>query len=111
MRLLSYIVVTVSAASILGCSTPPAPSPAYACPDWSSDSIHNYSNKDFSNYGCAHYNNLAVQVVNPADLQNGHGDLEGSGDRESAVVQKYMSATPQSLPSSSTSSGSTSSSR
>jgi hypothetical protein len=112
MRSLSYLLVTVSVISIMGCSssTPPAKL-QYACPDWSSDPVSNYDNKDFSNFGCAYYNNLSVQLENPADLQGGHGVQTSSPDRESVVIQKYMSATQENPPSLSPGGSSSSSSR
>lgn len=68
--------------------------PPEPCPDWSKNSIANYNNTEMSNFGCAYYNNLAVQMVNPADYDRGHGVAEFNGDRDSVGLQKYMLAVP-----------------
>lgn len=102
-RLLAISFIIISAS---GCNSSEQPKSSYSCPDWSSNPAHNFYNKDFSNLGCAYYNNLAVQVSTPDDLQKGHGQEIGSGERESTVLQKYMSATQTTLTSPSTNSGS-----
>lgn len=98
MRSLSYLLLATSVIIIAGCSTPPAKS-QYSCPDWSSNPVSNHGDKDFSNLGCAQYNNIAAQVANPADLQSGHGEATSSSERDSTILQKYMSNTQEPLPS------------
>lgn len=44
-----------------------------ACPDWSRSSVEDFSNRTFSNYGCADAVNLAAQVADPHDLTLGRG--------------------------------------
>lgn len=41
------------------------------CPDWKDPSSPNFSNQNYSNFGCAVNANLAAQVANPADLLRG----------------------------------------
>ena len=91
----------------------PEPKSAYTCPNWSSNSIHNYENTDFSNFSCAYYNNVRAQVADPADLNRGQGQSIQNGDRESVNVQKYLTATQQNVtsPSTQSSSGSSASTR
>lgn len=81
-----------------GCGTTQEPKASNACPNWSSNSSHDYQNTEFSNFGCAYYNNLSMQVSNPDDLRIGQGDMTGTGDRESAVLDRYMKATQEALP-------------
>lgn len=55
----------------------------HPCPDWSQSSTINYDNSRHSNYGCAVNSNLAVQLENPGDLQEGYAsahptDIEGT---------------------------------
>jgi pilus assembly protein CpaD len=68
---------------------PPGP-----CPDWSKNSIHNYENSDESNFGCAYYNNLIVQLANPSDYNGGHGTPVFDGPRDSVIMQRYLADTP-----------------
>jgi len=82
--------------------------PPQGCPDWSKTSIANYDNSDASGFGCAYYNNLIVQLANPADYNGGHGTPVADGARDSVVLQRYLADTPQ--PSSGSSSGSSASS-
>lgn len=102
MRYLFHILVAASMITLAGCgsSATDTAKTSHACPDWSSNPEHNYQNQDFSNFGCAYYNNIAVQVENPDDLQQGHGALVSNGDRNSVNAQKYLTATPQTLPAS-----------
>jgi len=84
------------------------------CPDWSSNSRHNYANTDFSNFGCSYTNNWMRQVSNKQDIAKGTGDNSlHESDRESVGLQKYMQATPPTLPTLTTNSsgGSSGSSR
>ncbi len=98
-------MVALSIVSMTGCgSSSESQKSGRACPDWSSSPTHNYENKDFSNFGCAYYNNVAVQLSDPADLEKGHGQNRGSADREGIIIQKYISAAPQTVTSQSTSS-------
>lgn len=93
MRILTCLL-TMSL--LTGCNSYETP-PNVTCPDWSDNASHNYSNKDFSNFGCAYYNNMSVQLANPDDLAKGHGEQVMEGDRESVNMQKYLTATPQIL--------------
>ncbi|MEI7668503.1 MAG: CpaD family pilus assembly lipoprotein [Pseudomonadota bacterium] len=95
-RLLLLLFLTISA-----CSAEPKLSKN--CPDWSSNPKYNYSNSDFSNFGCAYHNNLSAQVVDKNDLEKGNGDKKSNGDRESVNLQKYEAATPQAVTTISTS--------
>ena len=104
MRVLSYALLSLSLICITGCADDKK---LADCPNWSSNPMHNYDNTDFSNQGCAYYNNLAAEVVNPEDLQKGHGQAISSGDRESVNIQKYLTAVPQTV----NTQGTTSSSR
>ena len=97
MRFLLRIFLALPVLMMVGCSDKPTP---YACPDWSDNPTENYSNKDMRNYGCAYNNNLRAQVVDPEDLDNGHGQQVESGERESTIIKPYMSNTPPNLPSS-----------
>jgi pilus biogenesis lipoprotein CpaD len=83
---------------------PPAP-----CPDWSKDSSMDYTDQNMSNFGCAYYNNLSVQIADPNDYIAGHGKPVYDGTRESAILQKYMAGTASSSGSASSSSSSGSS--
>jgi len=65
-------------------AVPPKP-----CPDWSKNSITNYNNTPGSNFGCAYYNNFIIQLDNPADFKNGHGNSRIDETRSSNVIQKY----------------------
>src|ERR1700722_9868836 len=99
MRYLSYILVTASVVVLAGCGgSTDTPKTSHACPDWSGSPVQNHQNQDFSNFGCAYYNNIAVQVENPDDLQQGHGVLVGDGDRDSVNAQKYLTATQMTPP-------------
>jgi pilus biogenesis lipoprotein CpaD len=69
---------------------------AQNCPDWSSNPEHNYENAEFSNFGCANHNNIAVQVLNPSDLESGHGQNNMSAEHDGTFLQKYMAGTSQS---------------
>ena len=75
---------------LVACSNPQPENKPKLCPDWSSNSLHNYSNKDFSNFACATNNNIYEEVTNKDDLVKGHGQQVLDGDRESVEVQKYM---------------------
>ena len=99
MRYLSHILIAASVVALAGCGgSADTSKTSHACPDWSSDPVHNHQNLDFSNFGCSYYNNIAVQVENPDDLQQGHGTLVSDGDRESVNSQKYLTATQMPLP-------------
>jgi len=99
MRFLSYVVITASVLSLISCSgASDQANTSRTCPDWSDNPIHNHQNTDFSNFGCAYYNDIAVQVENPDDLQQGHGILVGNGDRDSVNAQKYLTATQMNPP-------------
>ncbi len=63
------------------------------CPDWSKDSVKNYENTNASNFGCAYYNNLIVQLANPADYNSGHGKAAYDGQRDSVITERYLSGT------------------
>lgn len=76
------------------------------CPDWSSDPTKNYSNADFSNFGCAYHNNFYVQLQDPADLERGVGKSGMTAVRESAVLQGYMSGASSSAAAASSASSS-----
>ena len=76
---------------LAACSTPQTENKPRLCPDWSSNSLHNYSNKDFSNFGCATNNNIQAELLDKKDLEKGHGALVSDGDRESVQIDKYMS--------------------
>lgn len=61
------------------------------CPDWSSDPVSNYSNEDFSNFGCAYHNNLYVHIKDKADYERGGGKTtEISPLRDGTIVQTYL---------------------
>ena len=60
------------------------------CPDWSADPVSNYSNEDFSNLGCSTTNNLYVQLRDKNDYKRGSGKPAIHADRESAVLQNYL---------------------
>ena len=74
------------------------------CPNWSDNPVSNYANTDFSNFGCSYHANINAQVMDKQDLVSGTGSHSESIDRETVNMQKYMTATPQALPSMSTSS-------
>jgi len=91
MRLPRLAITSLAVAVLLlACSNPQPENKPKLCPDWSSNSLHNYSNKDFSNFACATNNNIYEQVSNKDDLVKGHGQQVLDGDRESVEVQKYM---------------------
>jgi pilus biogenesis lipoprotein CpaD len=81
-------------------AVPPEP-----CPDWSKNSGYDYENRDQSNFGCAYYNDLIVQLDNPADYNHGHGTPVIDAPRDSAYLQRYLSGTSASGGGASTSSG------
>ncbi|HEU5046751.1 MAG TPA: CpaD family pilus assembly lipoprotein [Rickettsiales bacterium] len=97
-RISSVLVLAAWTILATGCDSAPEQKMSNACPNWSSNASHDYQNTEFSGFGCAYYNNLSVQVANPDDLHMGHGDMTGSGDRESAVLDRYMKATQEALP-------------
>lgn len=100
MRYLFRILVTVSIVALANCGgSMDTQKTSRTCPDWSSNAEYNHQNLGFSNFGCAYYNNIAVQVENPDDLQQGHGVLVNNGDRDSVNSQKYLTATPITPPS------------
>jgi len=101
MRILSCALIALALA---GCSG--ADKPTYSCPDWSESSTQNYSNADFSNFGCAYYNNIQAQLLYPDDYEKGYGVPAITGDRETINLQKYFTATPQTVNAQSVSGGS-----
>lgn len=60
------------------------------CPDWSADPVSNYSNEDFSNLGCSTTHNLYVQLRDKNDYKRGSGKPAIDANRESAVLQNYL---------------------
>lgn len=60
------------------------------CPDWSADSVSNYSNEDFSNLGCSTTHNLYVQLRDKNDYKRGSGKPAINANRDSAVLQNYL---------------------
>ncbi len=109
MRLSSSLLLIAILLSAGSCT--PEQKSTRSCPDWSGNSIHNYENTDFSNFGCAYYNNVKAQLANPSDLDKGQGQNIQNGDRESVNVQKYLTATQQNVTSPATTGSSGSSSR
>lgn len=60
------------------------------CPDWSSDADQNWENQDFSNFGCAYHNNIAVQLVQPSDYYGGRGTTSMHPMRDAEIIKKYI---------------------
>lgn len=70
----------------------------YPCPDWSHNATINWDNSVHSNYGCAVNNNLAVQLVDPRDLERGRGGSLGDSEASTRVLQQYRAGeTPAAL--------------
>ena len=63
--------------------------PPYPCPDWSHNATVNYDNSLHSNYGCAVNNNLAVQLADPWDLQQGVASTTGNTDMGVRTIELY----------------------
>lgn len=63
--------------------------PPYPCPDWSQSARINWDNSQHSNYGCAVNNNLAVQLVDPRDLERGRGTAGGNTDMSIRTIERY----------------------
>jgi type IV pilus biogenesis protein CpaD/CtpE len=61
----------------------------HPCPDWSKNSVVNYSNSNHSNFGCATANNAALQLEDPRDLHQGHGDQSPDMETTTHVVERY----------------------
>lgn len=104
MRIKTSVIGMMVLCVLANCTSPaPAPQTVRNCPDWSDNPVSNDSNKDFSNFGCAYTNNLQAQLEDKNDLKKGHGIPMQEGDRENINIQKYLTSTPQTLPSLSTS--------
>lgn len=75
-------VVTYDAAS----NTLTLPHP---CPDWSHPSVGNYDNSNHSNFGCAANTNFGLQVADPHDYVEGHGDVGPDTETTVRVIERY----------------------
>jgi pilus assembly protein CpaD len=77
------VVVTRSSASVPG------------CPDWSSRTASNFSNKSWSGFGCAVNSNLAAMVADPEHLLQG---AKGTGETvvmsSSKAIDSYRKQKP-----------------
>ncbi len=63
--------------------------PPHPCPDWSHNATVNYDNSLHSNFGCATNNNMAVQLADPWDLQQGVGSGTGNTDMGIRTIERY----------------------
>jgi hypothetical protein len=99
----NLIILLFTIILLTSCTSNVKTSKARQCPDWSDNPKHNYSNKDFSNFGCAYNNNFNAQIADKNDLVKGKGKQIGEGDRETVNIGKYMSGTQATLPTLSTS--------
>ncbi len=64
--------------------TLPAP-----CPDWSQSQTVNFLNETHSNFGCAVNTNSALQLDNPQDMNEGHGDNRPDTGITTGVLEQY----------------------
>ncbi len=65
----------------------------HPCPDWSKDSETNDTNANHSNFGCAVNNNFGLQLDNPRDLMQGHGDNRPDTGISEHVIEQYRAGT------------------
>ncbi len=63
--------------------------PPARCPDWSANPVSNYSNADLSNFGCAYYHDLIIQMADPMDFKRGRGNVFPDATRSSVVIKEY----------------------
>ena len=63
----------------------------HPCLDWSKDAETNYTNAMHSNYGCAVNTNFGLQLDNPRDLMEGHGDNRPDTGITAHVIEQYRS--------------------
>lgn len=64
--------------------TLPAP-----CPDWSQSTTTNYLNAAHSNFGCAVNTNTALQLDNPQDMNEGHGNNKADTALNVGVIEQF----------------------
>jgi pilus biogenesis lipoprotein CpaD len=80
--------------------------PPEPCPDWSKSSGGTYNSTNGSNFGCAYYNDMAVQMANPADFEAAQGQAPViDAERESGIVTKYRGAAGGAAPAAAAPSG------
>ena len=65
----------------------------HPCPDWSKDAEHNYENSLHSNFGCSVNGNFGLQLDNPRDLMEGHGDNHPDTGITEHVIEQYRAGT------------------
>lgn len=61
----------------------------HPCPDWSHPTVGNYDNSTHSNYGCAVNTNFGLQVADPHDIAQGHGDVGPDTETTVRVIERY----------------------
>ncbi len=65
------------------------------CPNWSTPSQPNYTNRSMSNFGCAVNGNIAAMTADPNDLVWGReGSGIGDSDTASRAIRSYRNAKP-----------------
>ncbi|MCW8835104.1 MAG: CpaD family pilus assembly protein [Rhodospirillales bacterium] len=60
-----------------------------ACPDWSDNPAHIFSNQPLSNFGCATASNLGMMVANPRDLVAGTPEGPVDAEVSARAVSQY----------------------
>lgn len=61
----------------------------HPCPDWSQTQTENYHHEFHSNFGCAVNTNNALQIADPSELKQGHGDAGPDTEISAHVVEQY----------------------
>lgn len=61
------------------------------CGRWPTDVLETSENKHYANFGCSYQNNLAAQIVNPADLLGPRKQTPIDADNRGRVIGDYQS--------------------
>lgn len=59
------------------------------CGQWPSDILHDTTNRNWDNYGCATQSNLAAQIANPTDLVSPREMTPIDAKRRTTVIGNY----------------------
>lgn len=67
----------------------------HPCPDWSQSQTYNYLNENHSNFGCAVNTNMALQLDDPQDMNEGHGSHTDSESTARTITRYRSGELPQ----------------
>ena len=65
----------------------------HPCPDWSAPAETNYENSVHSDFGCAVNRDAALQLADPRDLLQGHGNNHPDTGITTHVIEQYRAGT------------------